>query len=132
MKPNLKFFFSRLRQIRAAPPTPDCKALKWKDGGEGVFAEGGKTRFLVCAIYVFGAIACMCVGSCNRDKEPFTAEQRFFVDSVSGIRIRETQKEIDSLCKIKETTEVPRLADSLYRIRRAQMEQKLKEFKSGN
>lgn len=68
--------------------------------------------------------------SCESEREPFTAEMRFFVDSVSGLRVRELRSEIDSQYLSQEKSRLPALVDSIYKVRRAQMEEKLKEFKN--
>jgi hypothetical protein len=73
----------------------------------------------------------ICANACSSENEPFTAEMRFHVDSVSQIRIREAQVLTDSLCKERGLVQIPRLRDSIYQVRKAQMESKLREFRSG-
>jgi hypothetical protein len=81
----------------------------------------------ITALWV--ALTCLYI-QCGSNQEPFTAEMRFQVDSISGTRIRELRTEIDSQCAQNQRQLMPILADSIYRVRKAQMEAKLREFRS--
>jgi hypothetical protein len=82
-------------------------------------------------ILAFFLAATVLLCACSRDREPFTAEMRFQVDSVSSARIRDLRTQIDSQCAADQRQLLPVLADSIYKVRKAQMEAKLKEFKVG-
>jgi hypothetical protein len=85
-----------------------------------------------CHSLTFMLVFCVLCASCSRQDEPFTSEMRFQTDSIANLRIRAQRTEIDSQCTINQTTRVPLLADSMYRARKAQMEEKLRAFKQNS
>lgn len=63
--------------------------------------------------------------ACGNEKEPFTAEARFYIDSVANENIRRLKLESDSLCQINKKDVLPRLVDSIHLLRMRQMQEKL-------
>jgi hypothetical protein len=85
-------------------------------------------RVLVLAVLAFGLLV-TANWACESENEPLTAEMRFIIDSTSNAQTRIRKKEIDSLCTLNSAQVLPGLVDSIMRLRKQQMQEKLKPIK---
>lgn len=82
---------------------------------------------------LFIALALSCVlfasapfSGCQTKDPPLDADSRHLADSIAAVRIGIVRRELDSLCKNQEKTEMPRLIDSLKRERLREIKESLK------
>lgn len=78
----------------------------------------------------FRSILALAVGSalpsCGSQDTPLDAETRIRIDSIANAEIARSQVMHDSLCRAAESTLLPKLVDSIARLRREQIQRQLK------
>lgn len=75
---------------------------------------------------LFLALALLTLTACETGPPPLDAADRLRIDSTSAAQIRQVRSEIDSSCRGKRTTELPRLVDSIRQVRVREIQEKLK------
>lgn len=85
-------------------------------------------RFVFCRLpaFLLPAGVFVLLFACNDPRAPLDANTRQRIDSVSTTQMRLTKQRIDSLCLLREKTELPRLVDSFRQIRMQEIEAQLK------
>jgi len=72
------------------------------------------------------AVLCLFVAACGAPNAPLDADTRQRIDSLVTAQNRAAQLQIDSLCKRALITELPRMIDSIKKVRQQEIEQQLK------
>ena len=73
-------------------------------------------------------IACLCsvFAACDSANAPLDAGTRQQIDSTVAVQMRLTRIELDSLCAVQRSTELPRLVDSIKQKRLQEIERQLR------
>ena len=66
------------------------------------------------------------LSSCEVHNAPIDAETRSRIDSISNARIAQTQLEYDSICRSAMKRELPRLVDSIKKVRLEEIREQLR------
>jgi hypothetical protein len=64
--------------------------------------------------------------ACNNPDTPLDADSRQAIDSISSSQISLARMELDSLCRQRRVTELPRLVDSIKQVRLREIQEQLK------
>lgn len=66
------------------------------------------------------------LNACGNPNVPLDADTRQAIDSISSEQIRVARAELDTLCQQRHATELPRLVDSIKRVRLREIQEQLK------
>ena len=80
-------------------------------------ANGGCQVLLAAVIFL---------QACGSSSTPLDADTRIRIDSIANAEIAKAQVLQDSLCKAEKMTVLPRLVDSIRKVREREIEQQLK------
>ena len=72
------------------------------------------------------ALPLLCILACGNPNAPLDADTRQAIDSISSAHIRQARESLDSTCKTRRATELPRLVDSIKQQRLQEIREQLK------
>ena len=77
-------------------------------------------------VFCFLCSALCLPAACDGPGAPLDADTRQRIDSISNTHIRLSKIELDSLCKLREKTELAGLVDSFKQLRMREIEEQMK------
>lgn len=83
------------------------------------------TKIIVLPLICAGAILCAMLNACSGNA-PLDGETRIRIDSTVTAQISKAKLEMDSFCTVYEKRELPKIIDSIKKIRLLDIEKQLK------